>query len=73
MNLYKITLHGMISGVNRIYGESYVVAEDPQKAYIKVKEFLDNEDIGFDTDRMLKSIELIASVDFEESNYKLYI
>ena len=59
MKLYKVTLQGMIYGDNA-YGISFVVAEDPQKAYEKVKAFLDEKDIGYEKYRELKTVELIA-------------
>jgi len=54
--LYKVTLRGM----QKSYGTSYVVANDPDEAYKKVKNFLDKEDIGFRVDRELYTIELLA-------------
>ena len=47
-----------ISGVS--YGESYVIAEDPNEAYLKVRSFLNENDIGLKIHRELKFIELLA-------------
>lgn len=59
MMLFKVTLKGMTISPNA-YGISYVVADDPTSAYLKVKKFLEENDLGFSRDRELHSIELIA-------------
>lgn len=60
--LYKVTLRGLTGNYGRgmCYGVSYVVADNSDEAYKKVKEFLDDEDIGYNRDRELLSIELLA-------------
>jgi len=64
MNLYRVKLKGMKSAVLGIsYGDSFVVANDPTEAYQKIREYLDNEDIGFMSDRVLETIEFLASED----------
>ena len=61
MRLYKVTLTGMINSVSGVsYGESYVIAEDPNEAYLKVRSFLNENNIGLKVHRELKSIELLA-------------
>lgn len=61
MKLYKVTLRGMTFNYSGVaYGVSYVIAENPDEAYKKVKEFLDKADLGFSKDRELDKIELIA-------------
>jgi len=61
MKLYRVELTGMTySVIGKVYGISYVVAENSDQAYIKVKEFLDVNNIGFTSDRELKLVELIA-------------
>jgi hypothetical protein len=62
MNLYKVTLRGMKSSIagDVAYGISYVVADGPTRAYKIVRGFLDEEDLGFDSERVLESVELIA-------------
>jgi hypothetical protein len=61
MKLFKITLRGMtVTSTGVVYGVSYVVAQDPTSAYLKVKKFLDTNDIGFSKERELFSVELIA-------------
>lgn len=57
--LYKITLQGL-HGTKPQYRECYVVADDPTSAYNLVREYLDDEKIGFTEDRGLKTIELLA-------------
>jgi hypothetical protein len=61
MKLYRVKLQGMTSNIDGpAYGISYVVADNPTEAYYKVKNFLDDKDIGFDREREMGSIELIA-------------
>jgi len=52
--LYKVELNGW-----RIHA-SYVVAENSDEAYRKVRNFLDSKDWGFREDRELKCVTLIA-------------
>jgi hypothetical protein len=47
------------------HGIAYVIAKDPTAAYSRVKEYLDQNDLGFARDREMEKIELIA----EESPY----
>ncbi len=62
--LYRVTLRGMTYAVTgTIYGISYVIATDAEKAYQKVKEFLDDKDLGYTKDRVLDKVELIAEED----------
>lgn len=64
--LYRVTLRGMhYSSTGVIYGIAYVVAEDTEKAYKKVRDSLEKRDIGFKSDRELLQIELLA----EDKNY----
>jgi hypothetical protein len=55
--LYRVTLKGMRSDT---YGISYVVAENSDEAYQKVRTFIDTNDLGFKKDRELDRVELIA-------------
>lgn len=73
--LYKITLQGMMySSTGPVYGESYVVAGDPNEAYQKVRKFLDENDIGFRQDREFKSAELIAeNYRYTDAGYILHL
>lgn len=57
LKLWRVTLRGMQTSR---YGVTYVVAEDPTSAYLRVKTFLDGEKIGYSKDRELDKIELMA-------------
>lgn len=63
MELYKVTIRGGYSSTGINYNECYVVAKDPTKAYQKYRVFLDKEDICFNDDREMKTIELIADTE----------
>lgn len=73
--LYRVTLRGMTySSTGNTYGVSYVIAENPDLAYKKVKKFLDDNDIGYTKDRELDKIELIAdSNQYSGVNCSLYL
>jgi len=59
--LYKVTLKGMrYNSVGVAYGTSYVVAKNSDEAYQKVRDFLDENDLGFSKDRELDNVQLIA-------------
>jgi hypothetical protein len=61
-HLYKVTLTGF-RGSKYNYGNTYVVATDPETAYQRVKQYLVDEELGFESDRELVTVELIASSD----------
>ena len=59
--LYRVTLRGMTYNSTGVaYGSSYVIAENSDEAYQKVRKFLDENDLGFTKDRELDKVELIA-------------
>jgi hypothetical protein len=61
LKLYRVTLQGMkynSSGVT--YGISYVIAENSDIAYQKIRKFLDENNIGFVDDREMDKVELIG-------------
>jgi len=59
--LYRVILRGMTYGSTGVsYGLSYVVAENSDEAYKKVRKFLDENGIGFTKGRELDRVELIA-------------
>lgn len=61
MKLYRVTLRGMIYNSTCVaYGLSYVISENSDEAYKKVRKFLDENDLGFSKDRELDKVELIA-------------
>lgn len=66
MNLYLVTVRGYDKGskgmgLSTSYDQAYVAAPDATAAYNLFRKYLDREDIWFQDDRELKSIELIAS------------
>jgi hypothetical protein len=67
MKLYRVNLVGTIG-----YKESYVIANDTNEAYQKVKNTLDSNNLGFVRDRELKSVEVIAAED-SLSDIKLFL
>ena len=74
MKLYKVTLQGMTGSYPISWGESYVVADNPNEAYEKVRTFLNSNDIGFTKDRELRAIEMIADSERYASHpIRLYI
>lgn len=55
--LYRVKLRGFCASPVQA---SYVVADNPDEAYRRVRDELDRRDYGFDSDRELDSIELLA-------------
>lgn len=73
--LYKVTLRGMTyaSCGGTIYGIAYVVASDPAQAYAQVRESLKQEKVGYDRDREMDRVELIAeSANHPHCQVRLY-
>lgn len=63
--LYKVTCRGMTStalGTQVPHGIAYVLAHNPGEAYDKHRAFLDEENLGYDQDRELDKVELVAQV-----------
>ncbi len=73
--LYKVTLKGMTANsTGTAYGTNYVVAQNPDEAYTKVRNYLDKENIGYSRERALDKIELIAEDSrYTDSGYMLYL
>jgi len=73
--LYRVTLRGMTYNSTGVaYGLSYVIAENPDEAYKKVRKFLDDNNLGFSEDRELDKIELIAdSYRYTDVGYLLHL
>ena len=61
-NLYRIELKGMHYNAPgcKVEGTTYVVAENTDEAYKKVRQRLDKKDYGYSGDRELVSITLLA-------------
>ena len=72
--LFKVTLKGLHSVTSTGYNENYVIAKNPSEAYSKVLKFLNENDLGFDRDRELKSIELVAECcEYTYTNHHLFL
>ena len=73
--LYRVTLRGMTySSTGVVYGVSYVIAENSDEAYQKVKDYVDKKDLGFCGDRELDKVELIAdSYEYTDVNTLLFL
>lgn len=57
LKLFKVKVIGFTEQRNNTF---MVVARDPTSAYDSVKDFLDKKDYGFEDDRQLDSVELVA-------------
>lgn len=76
MKLYKVTCRGMTTGIgsDMVHGVAYAVAEDSAEAYEMVRQYLVDEQIGFDTDREMRSVELLADeATYPRCSYRLYL
>ena len=75
MKLYRVKLRGMQTNITGIaYGVAYVVANDPQEAYNKVRTAVDEEDLGFRDERELSSVELLAEdAQYPQCRMRLYL
>ena len=75
MKLYLVVLRGFggwCSGID--YKSSYVVAEDMDTAYKKVKEFLDKKDYGYSGDREVLEVKLIADTsEYNNTKTRLFL
>jgi len=64
VKLYKVECRGMVHEiVDMAHGIAYVIAENPEEAYRKVRNHLDAKNLGFASDREMKTIELLAEDD----------
>jgi len=69
MKLFRVNLKGL-----NWLRSSYVVAEDTNLAYEKVRKYLDEKDYGFRSDRELESIQLLAEDnDFTDVRTRLFL
>jgi len=73
--LYKVTLRGLTYNSTGVaHGVSYVIAEGTDKAYNKVRDYLDSQQIGFEKERELSTIELIAeNYPYTDTGTMLYL
>jgi hypothetical protein len=62
VKLYLVTCRGMhTSAVSSVaHGIAYVVAPDPTTAYEMLRSYLEEEELGFEWERELDRIELLA-------------
>jgi hypothetical protein len=66
MKLYRVTLKGMTYsslGSGTTHGDCYVVANNTEEAYRKVREYIDKKDFGFAYERELNTVQLLAESD----------
>ena len=62
MNLYRVELTGLnYSTTGTALSPAYVVAQDAEAAYVAVKSWADAKGYGFDRERTLKSVTLLAT------------
>lgn len=73
--LYRVTLRGLqSSSVGMNFGKSYVVAENLSEAYSKVRTYLNKKEVGFDRERELDRIELLADAgEFNDVGFMLFL
>lgn len=75
--LYRVTCRGMQGAAlgNKVsHGVAYVIAEDTAEAYAKLRAYLDMKDFGFDQDRELEKIELLAEVaEYPDCGIRLFV
>jgi hypothetical protein len=73
MKLFRLKLRGMETGIIA-YGYPYVVAENMDEAYKKVRNYLDEKDLGFENDREMESIQLLAETgDYPNCGVQLFL
>jgi len=61
MKLYQVICRGMRDS----HGMAYVVASDAETAYRRVRDDLNKRDLGYDKDREMQTVTLVA----EEAEY----
>ena len=55
------------------HGMAYVVAENPNEAYMLLRNDLDQRDLGISHEREMETVELIAEqIDYPDCKIKLY-
>ncbi len=74
MKLWRVTLKGMNYGSTTIYGLPYVIAENSDEAYKKVRKYLDDKDLGFSSERELEKVEFLAETgDYPACKIQLFL
>lgn len=75
-NLYLVELSGLQNNLSRTqptYGKAYVVAKHSEEAYLKVKKALEDKKIGYEKDRLLHRVTLLATTDRSCCDKLLYL
>jgi len=72
--LYRVTLRGMQTNMTgTAFGVAYVMATNPTDAYQVVRDRLDHDGTGFEKEREMQSVELIAEMTkYPDCGYRLY-
>jgi hypothetical protein len=75
LHLYRVTLAGMTTKTSGVaWGNPYVVAASPNQAVRKVQEYLVDRDLGFESERVLRSVELLADeAEYPKTGYQLFV
>jgi hypothetical protein len=76
MKLYKVKCRGMHGGMasSTAHGIAYVVAANPDEAYQMVRRHLDKSGLGFEYERELESVELMADEgEYPKCGHRLYV
>jgi len=63
LSLFRVTVRGFCSGT---YKKVYVISDSMDDAYRTYRNFLDEKDLGFESNRELEEVELVAK--FYENN-----
>ena len=72
--LFRVTLRGLSNYNLPNYKETYVLADTPTEAYEKVYKFVKENNLGFDCDRELHSVELVAEAnEYTTAPYYLFV
>lgn len=76
MKLYKVTCRGMHGGLayDTAWGVAFAVADNPADAYEMVRQYLVDEGIGYDHERELETVALLADEsECPDCGYRLYL
>ena len=75
MKLFLVTLRGLNAYTTGVcYHKSYVVADNTDDAYKKVRGYLNAKDYGFKSDRELGNVQLLADeYEFNDTGSRLFL
>lgn len=73
MKLWLVNLQGMhFNSIGAPHGEAYVLAETADEAIGKLQKYVNDNNLGFQKDREIKSIELVAdSIKYPDCGMRL--